>query len=193
MRNIQNVCRLISFVVLMVTGALVMDIVANRSPVAAQTGELAPTPLEAFAAKPGATMVWSRTIGQLDSSASRATVTAVAYDDPTSTPRLMRGLRIGLVHLQPNPNCNLRFRSHAILCARPNAAVFFDENSLERVRAGIQRGNAEHNLIISFRKEWSGNQAVGLIIGGYTFDHRQPADLIALVERGMSELKNAPR
>jgi hypothetical protein len=137
-------------------------------------------------------MVWSRTIGQLESSTARAIIEAVAFEDPTNTPRAMRGLRIGLAHLEPNPDCNLIFRSHAILCARPNAVIYFEENSFQRVRAGLERGNAEQSLIISFAAGTGGN-STGLIIGGYTFAGHQPLELITLLERAMSELMNAPQ
>jgi hypothetical protein len=105
----------------------------------------------------------------------------------------MRGLRIDLVHLQSPGTCGLRFASHAVLCARANAAVYLEEDILGRVRDGIARGNAEQNLIISYVQGRPSERTRGLIIGGYTFDGRQPSELMALVERGTSELKNAPR
>ena len=80
--------------------------VSGIAPVAAQGNEqrdeqpeeLAPSPLEAFAARSTATVVWSKQIGVLESQESRATVTALIVEDPTSTPGIMRGLRIDLVH-----------------------------------------------------------------------------------------------
>jgi len=187
----EIIWRLLVVIVLVATGAVGLGYHGLMA--ATQIGELVPTPLEAFAARPSATTVWSRGIGQLDNAASRATVTAVVLEDLTGTPRIMRGLRIDLTHLLPNPDCNLRFQSHAILCARVNAAISFAEDELDRVRAGVERGNAEGSLIISFRKRSRETQATGLIIGGYTFDDRQPPELISLIERGISELKAAPR
>jgi hypothetical protein len=177
--------RLVSFVPLMMTLVLPRAIVA-------QTGNIASTPLEAFAARSGATMVWSRTIGQLESPVARAIIEAVAFEDPANTPRTMRGLRIGLAHLVPNPDCNLIFRSHAILCARANAAIYFEEDSFQRVRAGLERGNAEQSLIFSFTAGASAN-STGLVIGGYNFPGHQPQELITMLDRAMSELKNAPQ
>lgn len=191
---IRTLSSLAFAVVLVVAAAATAELVATESAATDyQVGELTPTPLESLAAQPGAKTIWSRPIGQLDSAASRATVTAVAVEEVTSTPQIMRGLRIDLVHLQPNPNCDLRFWSHRILCARPNAAIFFEEDSLGRVQAGVKRGNAENNLIISYRTGRSDNQTVGLIVGGYDFHHRKPEELITLIERGVFESTNAPR
>ena len=159
----------------------------------AQAPEPPLTRLEQFAARPGAAVVWSQQIGQLDSPVAHARLTAVAIEEPTSTPRIMRGLRIDLEHRQPNPDCNLRFHLHVVLCSRPNAAILFDEDSLPRVRAGVARGNAEDNLIFRFWTGGGGQEKVGLIIGGYNFDHWLPEHLTALLDKAVVELKNAPR
>lgn len=45
------------------------------------TRSLPPTPLEAFVARPKANIKWSKAIGQLESSESRATVTALEVED----------------------------------------------------------------------------------------------------------------
>jgi hypothetical protein len=156
-----------------------------------QTRELTPTPLEAFAGNPGSVVVWASPIGRIESQASRAIVTAVAIQDRQSL-RIMRGLRIDLVHRVPPSTCNLRFVSHAVLCARPNAAVYFEEDILGRVREGLAQGNAERSLIFSYFQGPVSEGTTGLVIGGYTFEGRQPADLSALVEQGASALAGAP-
>lgn len=157
-----------------------------------QSADLAATSFEAFAANPGTVVVWASPIGRLESPASRAIVTAVAIADRRSLD-VMRGLRIDLVHLQAPDTCGLRFASHAVLCRRANAAVYFAEDILGRVQDGIARGNAEDSLIISYAQGLPPERTTGVIIGGYTFVGRQPSELIALVERGISELTNAPR
>jgi hypothetical protein len=156
-----------------------------------QNRELVATPLEAFAANPGAVVVWASPIGRLETTTSRAIVTALALEDRQSL-RIMRGLRIDLVHLQPPSTCNLRFVSHAVLCARANAAVDLEEDILGRVRNGIAQGNAEQSLIISYVQSGPSERSTGLIVGGYTFAGRQPAELMALIERGASALQNGP-
>ena len=180
-----SLCSLVSLVVLIIASPL-----GVRAQDAPQSTEPVATPLEAFAANPSTVIVWASPIGRLESPASRAIVTAVAIADRQSL-NVMRGLRVDLVHLQSPDTCGLRFASHAVLCAQANAAVYFEEDILGRVRDGIARGNAEDDLIISYV---TGREPpTGLIIGGYTFAGRQPSELMALVELGTSELKNAPR
>jgi hypothetical protein len=48
--------------------------------------ELPPSPFEAFATCPTAEVVWSKLVGQLESPAARATVTALIVEDATSPP-----------------------------------------------------------------------------------------------------------
>jgi len=178
-----------------VIGLCLSSVVIARGVELQQAGELAPTPLEAFAARPGAMVVWSSTIGQIEGPEARATVVAVAIEDASSTPRVIRGVRIDLAHLQPNPDCNLRYRAWAILCARANAAVYLEEDRLERVRAGVERGAAEAhpgNFISAFRRG-GGQPGSGLIICGYTLEGRQPEEFVALLARGILALRDAPR
>ena len=164
--------------------------------VAAQ--ELTPTALEAFAARPGATVIWSRAIGQLEARAARATLSVIAIEDPTSTPRLMRGVRIDLAHRVANPDCNLRYWDWAIVCARPNAALFLDERDLARARQTMaEKGVAQVHPgfgggITHFRMGGSVKPS-GLIIVGYTLDGSQPEQLTALFEQALAALADAPR
>lgn len=191
MRTLSS-CGLVSLVMLILAAPLglqAQDGLADD----VQSVELGATPLEVFAANPSTVIVWASPIGRLESPTSRAIVTAVAIADRRSL-NVMRGLRIDLVHLQSPDTCGLRFASHAVLCAQANAAVYFEEDILGRVRDGIARGNAEQDLIISYvQGRPSSERPTGLIIGGYTFSGRQPSELMTLVERGTSELKNAPR
>ena len=78
------------------------------------------TALEGFASRPATIVAWATPIGQLDSTASRAILTAVALQDRESL-SIRRGVRMDLVHLQP-PDCpgTPRFPS---LCTQANAAL----------------------------------------------------------------------
>jgi hypothetical protein len=191
----RNVWTLVSLVGLCVGGAFPGAVA--RGAAAPQVGELTPTLLEAFAARPGAKVVWSRTIGHIEGPAARATVVAIAIEDLSSTPPVVRGLRLDLAHLEANPDCNLRFRDWAVLCARPNAAVYLEADRLERVRTlWVERGAVEvhpgNGGLTNYRR--GGTQpATGLIICGYTLEGRQPEELTALLTQGLSALKDAPR
>ena len=148
-----------------------------------------PTPLEAFASRPTAIVAWAYPVGRLESSDSRAIVTALALEDRESE-ETMRGLRIDLVHLRPPESCSLRFGSW--WCAQANAAIYFEEKVLPRVRDGVVRGNAEDNLILSFRARMRNVERIGLIIAGYEFADRERSELVALIERAISRLEDAP-
>lgn len=160
--------------------------------------QLSPTTLEAFAARPTAKVIWSRSVGQLEGPAARATMSAIAIEDPTSTPRVMRGIRIDLVHLVANPDCHLRYGDWAALCARPNAALFLDERDLARARQTMaEKGVAQVHPgfgggITHFRMGGSVKPS-GLIIVGYTLDGSQPEQLTALFEQALAALADAPR
>jgi hypothetical protein len=165
-----------------------------------QPRELAPTPLEAFAGKPGAIVVWSRAVGHLEGPAARATAVAIAIEDVTNT--VMRGLRLDLTHLRANPDCNQRFLDWAILCARPDAAIYLDEAHVGRVRARLMEIGAAtvhpesgsiHGGITTYRTSSSGSGSFGLIITGYTLAGRRAEELVDLLARGIEALKEAPR
>jgi Surface antigen variable number repeat len=163
--------------------------------------ELRPSPLEAFAARPNAKVVWSQSVGQLESQDARAMITALIVEDPTSTPSLMRGLRMDLAHNVSNPNCNLRYEAWKIMCERTNAAVFIEEERLVEVRNRLDGGSAQlrHMEFIS-RYEQRMNSggamvpvAKGLILCGYQFSDREPRELAAMFTKGIEELKTAPQ
>ena len=190
----RNVWTLVLLVGLCAGGAFTGA--AGRGAAALQAGQLMPTPLEAFSARPGAKVVWSRTIGQIEGPAARATVVAIAIEDLSSAPPVVRGLRLDLAHLVPNPNCDLLYQDWAVLCARPNAAVYLAAERLEQVRARwAERGTVEvhpgNGGMTTYR---SGSQpGSGLIICGYTLEGRQPDELTALLTQGISALHDAPR
>ena len=167
----------------------------NQQP-SAKPKDLPPSPLEAFAARSTAKVVWSKTVGQLESQEARATITALTIEDNTATPSVMRGLRIDLAHKVANPTCDYKYSAWRIMCERPNAAVYVEEARLEKARDGILRGAAElrHMEFISrYETTAPGQAAFGLIVCGYPFSNRQPDELAVLFTRGIAELKGAPR
>jgi len=161
--------------------------------------ELRPSPLEAFAARPTARVIWSQSVGQLESQDARAMITALIVEDTTSTPSLMRGLRIDLAHNVANPNCDLRYWAWRIMCERTNAAVFIEERRLVEVRDQLERGVAQLPEFISPYEQHvnSGGGMVlvakGLIVCGYQFSDGEPRELAALFTKGIEELKAAPQ
>jgi hypothetical protein len=181
----------IGVVTALVSGCLLAPVSAAPQVESQHSPQIDPTELEAFAAMPTSMVIWASPVGRLDAPESRAIVTAVALED-RETQIVMRGLRIDLIHVQPQPDCNLRWLLPSVLCARENAAIWLEGDILGRVRDGIERGNAESNLIISFRRGRP-EPTTGLIIGGYQFDGLQPVDLLNLVDSGIAELRRAPR
>lgn len=174
----------------------VMATLALSAAVVAQDQRtLPPTPLEARAAEAGARTVWSRFISRLDGGRAWAIVSAVAIESPSSTPRIMRGVRIELRHEGMRPSCDLSHVEWAVLCARENAAIYVEESRLESFRAAVLRGAAEvfpgHGAGVS---RFQGSAGSGLLIGGYEFNGVQPANLAALLEQASLQLsRDAPR
>lgn len=156
------------------------------------TRSLPPTPLEAFVARPKANIKWSKTIGQLESSESRATVTALEVEDETSEARVMRGIRVDLSHIGPTPSCDWKYTAWRIMCQRENAAVYIEEGRLESVRDNLRTGSAQlrpMEFISSYSVESLGRTSGGLIVCGYQFSNRRTEDLAVLLARSMIELK----
>ena len=173
-----------------VTLALAAVVVADAA--ALQPRERSPSIFETFAVNQATFVSWATPIGRVETVESRAIVTAVVYEDRHVSQR-MRGLRIDLVHLQPPDTCNLLFRRRAELCAMPNAAIYFDEESLPSVRDGVAHGNYD-NLIGRWRlSRGVGATTTGIHIGGYTFTGRGLDEVDALIERGTTALQTAPR
>ena len=157
---------------------------------------LEPTLLEAFAGRPTAHVTWSEVIGSLESQESRATVIALVVEDQTSDPSVMRGIRVDLAHIGATPNCDWKYWSWRIMCQRPNAAIFIEEGRLERVRNGVKRGAAElrsMEFISKYSMTGPGRETTGLIVCGYKFSERQPAELAELFTSAIAKLKDAPR
>jgi hypothetical protein len=158
--------------------------------------DLPPSPLEAFAARPTAKVVWSKTIGRLEGTEARATITALAVEDSTQTPAAMRGVRIDLEHLVPNPKCDQIYLAWRVMCRRANAAVFIEEARLDEVRTWLGRGAAQlrHEEYISqYKSGVRGKESTGLILCGYTFPGRTPSELVDLLNSAIDELRTAPR
>jgi hypothetical protein len=152
---------------------------------------LAPSPLEAFAARPTANVLWSITLGRLDSRDALATFTLVSIEDP-ATAKGMRGLRIDLAHVGDTPACDWKYEAWQIMCERKNAAVYVEEDRLEQVRNALAKGAAElrpHEYISEYRSGVSGRSAAtGLIICGYDFADRRPAELAAIFTQAIAQL-----
>lgn len=143
-----------------------------------------PTGLEAFAYRPTAIVTWASPVGRLESDEARAIVTAFALEDRESA-ETARGLRIDLVHLHPPDSCSLIFLAQSRLCASANAAIYFGEEDLQRVRDGVAHGNFD-NLIVSYFVTRQRMRRVGLLVGGYDFIDHDRSDLVTLIERGMT-------
>jgi hypothetical protein len=159
---------------------------------AQQTEDLAPSPLEAFAARSTARVVLSKTIGRLESSKSKATLAVVILEDQTTTPRVMRGVRIDLVHLNSTPVCDWRYRAWKIMCERANAAVYVEEARLVEVRNRLAGGAAELRSG-EFISEYAGTNGSGLIICGYEFPNRAGSELANLFTSAIAELRQTSR
>ena len=206
-----NISKLACSVTLCLSGWAVGGI----APTAAQGGqqldvassELAPSPLEAFAARSTASIVWSKLIGHLESQESRATITALIIEDKTATPNVMRGLRIDLAHIDGPASCDYKYTAWTIMCKRANAAVYVEEARLMEVRNNLERGAAElrPGEFISQYESRVGSvlMSSGLIVCGYQFSdfhpygdpaiYRRRSELVALLTRAIAELKEASR
>ncbi len=158
--------------------------------------ELPQSRLEAFAARPTTEVVWSKMIGRLESQGARAVITALILQDTTSTPSVMRGIRIDLTHTVANPSCSWKYVAWTLMCKRANAAVYVEDGQLEAVRRSIERGAAQLrpcDQISHYKVEAPGQVSTGLIVCGYQFADRQPAELAELFKRAIAELRAAPR
>ena len=155
---------------------------------------LEPTPLEAFVAEPGARLKWTKFAGRLDGRVASAIVTAIVVEAPTE-PKIMRGVRVELRHEGLRGDRNLIMVEWAVLCGRDNAALYIEESRLPEVRAAvldgaasIHRGHGAGIVRFGTNGVWS-----GMLIGGYTFNDKQPADVVAMLDAASALLKDAPR
>ena len=158
--------------------------------------EFPQSPLEAFAARPTAKVVWSKMVGHLESQEARATITALIVEDTASKPNVMRGLRIDLAHLSATPTCERKYTAWRLMCKRPNAAVYVEKGRLEAVRNRLKSGGAELRPMEFISRYWtnsSGRTSSGLIICGYQLSDRQPGELASLFTRAIGELNAVPR
>jgi hypothetical protein len=158
-----------------------------------EPADLPPSPLEAFAARSTAKLVLSKTIGSFVSQKSRATVAIVVVEDPTASPKLMRGLRIDLAHSEQTPQCDWRYSAWQIMCRRPDAAVYVEEARLEKVRSMLWRGVADLRPGEFISAYESNSPASGLIICGYDFPDRSASQLAELLTVALAELKSTAR
>src|SRR5262245_28741253 len=136
---------------------------------AAQPEDLPKSPLEEFATRSTAKVIWSKEIGQFESKEARAIITALSVEDTTREPRIMRGLRMDLRHIGATPSCDHKLMAWSIMCKRANAAIYVEEGRLESVRNGIKRGAAElrHMEFISqYSMKSEGRESTRLIVCG---------------------------
>ncbi len=106
------------------------------------TDDLPQSSLEAFASRPTTEVAWSKVIGNLESEKARATITALILRDTTSTPSVMRGVRVDLAHTVANPSCSWKYVAWSLMCKRTNAAIFIEDGQLEGVSRSIGRRRA---------------------------------------------------
>ena len=158
--------------------------------------ELQPSPLEAFAARPAASVAWSKAIGEIEGKYDRATFTALSIADKTGGIR-MRGVHIDLAHKVPVEVCDYKYTAWNIMCRRSNAAVYIEEDRLEEVRAGVARGAAglrPWEFISSYTgQDIQGQPTMGITLCGYEFPGLQRRELAALFAQAIEDLKAAPR
>src|SRR5262245_17552284 len=104
--------RKISKVVYGITLCLIVCAVSGAR-FAAQPEDLPKSPLEEFATRSTAKVIWSKEIGQFESKEARAIITALSVEDTTREPRIMRGLRMDLRHaLFSSDRLTLRRNAH---------------------------------------------------------------------------------
>jgi hypothetical protein len=156
--------------------------------------ELAPTPLEAFAAATDARPVWSSFIGELAGPDARVVVTAIVVRRETAPSTVMRGIRLDLVHTKPERNCQLPYLSWSVLCERANAALYFEEARLRQIQTDLTENRPiDGALITTYGWRGPGGSGGGVIVGGYSLEGRTMAELGVLVAQGLGELARAPR
>ncbi len=101
--------------------------------------DLPPSPLEAFAARQTTKVVWSTTVGHLDSSYSQAILEVIILEN-RAIKSTMRGLRIKLAHTGPARFCDWKYSAWQLMRERPNAAVYIEESRMQTVRNQLAQG-----------------------------------------------------
>src|SRR5262245_12264909 len=175
---------------------LILCAVSGGARLAAQPEDLPKSPLEAFATRSTAKVIWSKMIGQFESQEARATITALIVEDTTREPRIMRGLRMDLAHIGAAPSCDYKYTAWTIMCKRANADIYVEAGRLERVRNGIKSGAAElrpMEFISQYSMNSQGRVSTGLIVCGYQFSDRQPSELAELFTSAIAELQAKSR
>jgi hypothetical protein len=177
------------------TLCLIVCTVSSGARLVAQPEDLPKSPLEAFATRSTAKVIWSKLIGHFESQESRATITALIVEDTTRKPSVMRGLRMDLTHIGATPSCDQKYTAWIIMCKRVNAAIYVEEGRLERVRNGIKRGVQLRPMefISQYNTNAPGRASTGLIVCGYQFSDRQPLELAELFTRAIAELQAESR
>ena len=76
--------------------SIVVPVAAQENRQQAEAKDLPPSPLEAFAARSTAKVVWSKTIGHLESREAHATLTVVIIEDQSSAVSVMADTLINI-------------------------------------------------------------------------------------------------
>ena len=151
------------------------------APIASGSDELPSSPLEAFAAQPGASIIWSRSIGQMDSRDAHATVTALVVKSQGVPIRLMHGVRINLAHGSPGVSCDWKYAAWNVMCRKASAAVYIEESRLQEIQEQLLRGAAELRPFQFISEYGPRTRPSGLIVCGYEFGGMTGADLARLL------------
>lgn len=93
---------------------------------------LHPSPLEAFALHPTASVIWSEQVGHIDSVEARATITVIVVEDTSRVPNRMRGVRIELLTGSAHDQVYLE-----------EARLEAVKNALDEIASGIGRCRAD--------------------------------------------------
>lgn len=170
---------------------LAMLFAASAQVGGAESQALPASALETAATVPGAHVVWSNVAGGLTAPGAKVVVTALVV---RGDEQVRRGVRLDLGHLRLNPNCELKYVSWSVLCARANAALYFDEPDLPALERDLTSGTPiDGALITSYRWRGRGTSGSGIIVGGYGLEGYTLPELGALVARAMADLASAPR
>jgi len=184
------------------TLALISGLLASAA--IAQTTQrpaLQPTRLEAFATQPAARVIWSKEVGQINSSEARVIVTALIVEDETSPPNRMRGIRIDLANQKATDQVYIEeAKLEAIKKAIDEIAGRIESARRERSNTPLRYygaaefwrpGERVHTLNAAF---YIAPDSSGLSLSAYNgqefrFPNHSPSELAALIYRAIGELK----